>query len=139
MHDTYPAHDQRSFPMATIPQVSQALQTVLTSLADAAARATRFVLRQSKLTAALFTQTLVLGFLANPHSTREELAQTAATLGLSISPQGLDQRMTESGAECLLEVLDAASATVLAADPVAIPLLSRFHGVYIQDSTLIGL
>ena len=125
--------------MATIPQVSQAMQTVLTSVADAAARATRFVQRQSKLTGALFTQTLVFAFLANPQSTREELAQTAATLGLTISPQGLDQRMTESGAACLLEVLDAAAATVLAAEPVAIPLLSRFSGVYIQDSSLIGL
>src|SRR2546423_2637357 len=139
MHDTYPAHDQRSFPMLTIPQVSQAVQTVLTTVADAAARATRFVQRQSKLTGALFTQTLVLGFLANPHATREQLAQTAATLGLTISPQGLDQRMTEAGAATLLEVLDATTATLLAADPVAIPLLCRFNGVYIQDSTLLGL
>lgn len=125
--------------MATIPQVTQAMQTVLTTVADTAARATHFVQRTSKLTGALFTQTLVLGFLANPQATREELAQTAATLGLTISPQGLDQRMTEEAAACLLEVLDHAAATVLAADPVAIPLLSRFNGVYIQDSTLIGL
>ena len=125
--------------MATIPQVSQAMQTVLTSVADAAARTTRFVQRQSKLTGALFTQTLVFAFLANPQASREELAQTAASLGLAISPQGLDQRMTESGAACLLEVLDAAVATVLAAEEVAIPLLARFNGVYIQDSSLIGL
>lgn len=125
--------------MTTIPQVSQAMQTVLTSVADAAARTTKFVMRTSKLTGALFTQALVLGFLANPRATREQLAQTAVTLGVDISPQGIDQRMTEAGAACLLEVLDAATATVLAADPVAIPLLSRFTGVYIQDSTLIGL
>lgn len=125
--------------MATIPQVSQAMQTVLTTVADAAARTTRFVQRQSKLTGALFTQTLVLGFLANPHSTREELTQTAATLGLRISPQGLDQRMSEAGAACLLEVFDATAATVLAAEPVVIPLLCRFNGVYIQDSSLISL
>lgn len=125
--------------MATIPQVTQAMQTVLTTVAETAARATRFVQRRSKLTGARFTQTLVLGFLANPQATREELAQTAAALGLTISPQGLDQRLTETGAECLLEVLDAAAVTVLMADPVAIPLLARFSGVYIQDSTLIGL
>jgi hypothetical protein len=115
------------------------MQTVLTSVADAAARATKFVMRTSKLTGALFVQTLVLGFLANPRATREQLAQTAMTLGLQITPQGLDQRMTQAGAACLLEVLDATAATVLAADPVAIPLFDRFSGVYIQDSTLIGL
>jgi len=125
--------------MATIPQVAQAMQTILTTVADAAARATGFVQRESKLTGARFTQTLVLGFLANPQATREQLAQMAASLGLTISPQGLDQRMTESGAALLLEVVDAAAATVLAADPVAITLLARFRGVYIQDSTLIGL
>jgi hypothetical protein len=115
------------------------MQTVLTTVADTAARATGFVQRTSKLTGALFTQTLTLGFLSNPQATRAELAQTAATLGLPISQQGLDQRMTESGAACLLAVLEAATTTVLAADPVAIPLLARFNGVYIQDSTLVGL
>ena len=125
--------------MVTIAQVSQAMQTVLTTVADSAARESGFVQRASKLTGALFAQTLVLSFLANPASTREELAQTAAALGLTITPQGLDQRLSERGAACLLEVLDAAAATVLAADPVAIPLLSRFSGVFIQDSTLIGL
>jgi hypothetical protein len=125
--------------MASIAQVSQAMQTVLTTVADTAARATGFVQRTSKLTGALFTQTLVLGFLANPDATREELAQTAAALGVPITPQGLDQRMTETGAACLRDVLDAAAATALAADPVAIPLFARFSGVFIQDSTLIGL
>jgi len=115
------------------------MQTVLTSVADTAARASSFVQRASKLSGARFAQTLVLGFLSNPQATREELAQTAATLGLSITPQGLDQRLSETGASCLLQVLDAAAATVLAADPVAIALFARFNGVYIQDSTLLGL
>jgi Transposase DDE domain len=125
--------------MATIAQVSHAMQTVLTTVADTAARATGFVQRTSKLTGALFAQTLTLGFLSNPQASREELAQTAATLGLTISQQGLDQRLTETGAACLLAVLEAATTTLLAADPVAIPLLARFSGVFIQDSTVIGL
>jgi hypothetical protein len=115
------------------------MQTVLTSVADAAARATRFVQRTSKLTGALFVQTLVFGFLADRHATRESLAQTAAALGVDISPQGLDQRLTEEAAHCLEQVLEAAAATVLLADPVAIPLLSRFNGVYMQDTTIVGL
>lgn len=125
--------------MASIAQVSQAMQTVLTTVADAAARTSGFVRRVSKCTGALFTQTLVLGFLSNPNATREELAQTAATLGLTISPQAIDKRMTATAADCLLTVLEETTATVLAADPVAIPLLARFNGVFVQDSTLIDL
>lgn len=125
--------------MATIPQVSQAMQTVLTTVADTAARTSGFVQRCSKLTGALFTQTLVLGFLANPRASREELAQTAASLGLAISPQGLDQRLTEAGAACLSLVLDAATSSLLAADPLTIAVLSRFNGVYVQDSSLVSL
>ena len=125
--------------MATIAPVSHALQTVLTTVADTAARATGFVQRRSKLTGALFAQILTLGLLSNPQASREELAQPAATLGLTISPQGRDQRMTETGAAGLLAVLDAATTTILAAAPVALPLLARFTGGFIQDSTLIGL
>ncbi len=36
-------------------------------------------------------------------------------------------------------MLDAATSSVLAADPLALPVLSRFNGVFIQDSTLISL
>jgi len=125
--------------MATIPQVTAAMQTVLTSVADNAARATRFVQRTSKLTGALFVQTMVFGFLSDREATRESLAQTAAALGVSISPQGLDQRLGEEAAHCLEQVLEAAAATVLLADPVAIPLFARFNGVFFQDTTIVGL
>ena len=125
--------------MTSITRVSEAMQTVLTTIADAAGRTSGFVQRASKLTGALFTQILVLTFLSNPDSTREDLAQTAAALGLQISPQAIDQRMTEAAGSMLLDVLDAAASTVLAADPVAIELFGRFNGIYIQDSTLIAL
>ena len=67
--------------MVTIPQVAEAMQTVLTTTADDAARETRFVQRESKLGGAAFAQTLVLGWLENPEATLEELSQTAAATG----------------------------------------------------------
>lgn len=73
--------------MATIPQMSEAMQTVLTTVADQPARANGFVQRASKLTGTLFAQTLVFGFWDNPAATREQLAQTAAALSLHISPK----------------------------------------------------
>jgi hypothetical protein len=82
---------------------------------------------------------LVFGFLGNPQASLEELAQTAATLGVPITPQALDQRFTPAAAACLEHVLRAAIIRVIAADPVAIPLLARFTAVSVQDSSTIVL
>lgn len=125
--------------MTSIPQVAKALRTVLTRGANRAARATHFVQRRSKLSGAKFVQTLVFGWWANPAATYEELAQTAATLGVRISPQGLEPRFTARAAQCVERVLQAAVQQVIAAAPVAIPLLPRFTAVYIQDSTQVQL
>ena len=125
--------------MTSIPQVATALRTVLTRVANRAARATHFVQRRSKLSGAKFVQTLVFGWLANPQATYEELAQTAATLGVRISPQGVEQRFTERAAQCVERVLQAAVEQVIAAAPVAIPLLQRFTAVYVDDSTQVQL
>lgn len=124
--------------MTTVPHVAHAMQKVLTTVADQAARDTHFVQRESTLTGAKLTQTLVFGWLSNPEATLEDLAQTAATVGVSITPQGLDERLSQTAAECLKQVLDAAIEEVITAQPVAIPLLQRFTGVSIQESTSIA-
>jgi hypothetical protein len=125
--------------MATIPQVAGALQRVLGPVAERAARATGLVRRASKLTGARFVQTLVFGWLAQPRARLSQLAQTAAALGVPLSPQALDGRFGVASAECLREVLEAAVQVVLAADPVAVPVLQRFTQVAVQDCTTIGL
>jgi hypothetical protein len=125
--------------MTSIPQMAKALRTVLTTTANRAARTTRCVHRRSKLSGAKFVQPLVFGWLANPEATYEELAQSAATLGVRISPQGLEHRFTEAAAQCVERVLRAAVQQVVAATPVAIPLLQRFTAVYVDDSTQVQL
>jgi hypothetical protein len=125
--------------MTTVPQLTQTLQTVFTTAADAAARATGFVQRRSKLSGAAFVQALVFGWLADPHASIAALAQAAAAVGVAISPQGLDQRCTEAAAAFLEEVLGAAVQAVIVADAVAIPLLQRFSAVVLLDCTTIVL
>jgi hypothetical protein len=56
-----------------------------------------------------------------------------------MTPQALDQRFTAAAAACLEQVLTAAIRRVIAAEPVALPLLARFPAVYLQDSSTIGL
>lgn len=125
--------------MSSIPQVCLALQTVFTTVANTAARTSGFIRRQRQVTGAGFVQALVFGFLANPQATLEQLAQSAANVGMPLSPQGLDKRFTHAAATCLQQVLAAAVQQVVAAHPVAIPILQRFNGVYLLDSTTITL
>lgn len=125
--------------MPTLAQITTAMQEVLTTVAETAARATTFVQRQRKLSGSTFCQTLVFGWLANPDATLDQVTQTAAALGVAITPQALDQRFTEPATRCLKQVFTAAVQQVLAADPVAIPLLARFAGVYVQDSSTLTL
>lgn len=125
--------------MASVTEIAQAMKSVLTETATQAARETGFVQRASKLTGAGFVQTVVLGWLDDPAATLSQLTQVAAALGIAISPQGLDQRLTPEAAALLAAVLDAALTQIIAADPVAIPLLARFAGVIVQDSSVINL
>ena len=125
--------------MTTIPRVVEAMQTVLTTKADEAANETGFVQRKSKMGGASFAQTLVLGWLQNPEATLEELTQTSAALGVTITPQGLEQRFNEPAAQCLQKVLEEAVNKVISAEPVALPILQRFSETYLDDSTTVTL
>ena len=120
--------------MTTIPRIVEAMQTVLTTKADNAASETGFVQRKSKMGGASFAQTLVLGWLQKPEATLEELTQTSAAIGVTITPQGLEQRFSESAAQCLQKVLEEAVNEVITSAPVAIPILQRFTETYLDDS-----
>jgi hypothetical protein len=127
--------------MTTVPQVSQALQTLLTTAAEAADAQLHYTKRPdlAKFSASTLVQTLVFGWLAHPDASREQLTHTAAEVGVSVTPQAIDQRLTFATADLLHQVLSTATQHLIAADPVAIPLLQRFTGVRIQDSTTIVL
>jgi hypothetical protein len=125
--------------MWTVAQLSTTMQWLVTTTSDGLARETGFVRRASKLTGAHFVQALVFGWLNNPNATLQQLAQMAGTIGVPISPQGLDQRFSQAAATLLRRVLEVAIGQLVTADPVAIPLLQRFAGVYLLDSSTIVL
>lgn len=125
--------------MTTIAQLAEGLRTLFTATADELAGRTGFVERRSKLTGALFAQALVFGFLANPQATVPQLAAAAALAGVSISPQGLDQRCAAGAAAFLEELLGAAVHLAIRAEAVAVPLLARFSAVELLDCTTLVL
>jgi hypothetical protein len=125
--------------MTTIPKLSRILNEVVTERADALARSSGFVRRRSKLSGAVFVQALVFGWLGTPTAGVGVLSRLAGALGVRITPQGLEQRCTKVAATYLQEVLAEGVKRLIESEPTAVPILRRFTGVYIQDSTTVPL
>ena len=125
--------------MDIISQVAEAMQNILTTVSDTAGRTCGFIKRKRKLTGAKFVQMLVFGWLASPEATYDELSQTAATIGVTLTPQAIEKRFTQQAADTLKTVLDASVEQVIAADPQAVAILLRFNGVLVDDSSWIVL
>jgi hypothetical protein len=125
--------------MNTIAQVAKAMQMVLTTTADRLGRKVGFVQRSGKLNGGSFVQTLVFAFMDKPQATYEDLSQSAAVAGVEISPQGLEQRFTDEAVELMRQVLDEAARQIIESRPAAVPVLRRFKGVYLRDSTVVSL
>ena len=126
-------------PTHLLPQVQEAIIAVLTTAATTLARPTGFVQRASKLGGADFARLVVLGWLQEPAASLEALVQFGADLDVEVSAQGLDQRLNERGAAFLRALLEVALGQVVQADPVGVPLLSRFEAVLLEDSTVVCL
>jgi hypothetical protein len=125
--------------MLTIEEVSETLQKVLTEDAHEAGQASGMIQRERKLNGASFVQTLVFGWMANPEASLEELSQAAATCGVEISAQGIDGRFNAKAATCLKMVLEKSLTYALESEGSRSDVIGRFAGVYLQDSTVIGL
>jgi hypothetical protein len=109
--------------MCTLAKLSEEMHRLLTSTANQVACETGFVQRAAKLTGAHFAQALVLGWLNNPAATLQQLAQMAGTVGVAISPQGIDQRCSATAATFLQRLVEAAVTTVISGESAPIPLL----------------
>lgn len=127
------------FQMSIVSQVCDKMQKLLTHTADEAARRCGLVQRNRKLTGSALVQTLVFGWFANPEASYDELAQTAGALGIAVSRQAIEQRLTAEAAETLKATFEGAVREAIATEPEVLPLLNRFNGVYLQDSTWIRL
>jgi hypothetical protein len=126
--------------MSSISQVSDALKRVLTTRAKERERETDFVQRSTaQLDGPIFAQTTVFGWMDAPEASYPQLRHVAASLGVSVSAQAIEQRFGVESAALLRELLQEAVGEVLASEASAPELLSRFNGVYVQDGTIISL
>jgi hypothetical protein len=125
--------------MASVAEIASAMKGLLSDTAQRLGRETKFVQRASKLDGARFAQSCVVGWLEHPDASLSQLSQSAASVGVAISPQGLDQRFDQEAAAFLRQLLEEASRLVVSADPTVLPVLSRFSAVQVQDSTTLTL
>ena len=126
--------------MSSIAQVAEAMKRVLTTRAKELERETGFVQRSTaQLDGPTFVQTTVFGWMDHPEASYTQLRHVAASLGVSVSAQALEQRFAVPSAALLQETLQEAVGEVLCSEASAPELLSRFNGVYVQDGTIISL
>lgn len=126
--------------MSSISQVSELMQTILSNRAKALERETGFVSRSTaQLDGPIFSQTLVVTWMHQPDASYSQLRHTAASLGVQVSNQAIEQRFTEASVRLLRALLDEVVGQVISSDARAPELLARFNGVYLQDGTVISL
>lgn len=126
--------------MVTVPDLHTALQLVLTASATEHGRTSGWQQRAGRLSAAQFVQTLVWGFLEDPHATLGHLARVAHAAGALVTPQAISQRFSARSVALLRGVLHDALGVLLQAEPVVVALLRAFPGgVFLNDSTQLPL
>jgi hypothetical protein len=125
--------------LTTIAHLANTLQSLFGAAADQTARDTGFIQRQRKLSGSTFLQTLVFAFLDEPNATLGDLGDLAHTLEVELSRQGLHQRFTPQAFTFLWSMLQQALQRGLSAVGPVLPLLGRFNGTYVLDSSTISL
>lgn len=125
--------------MEMITRVSAAVQSLFGTMAEEVAKDHPVVLRKRKFSACTLAQTFILGFLAKPNASDEELAQTAALCGVQVTTQAIEQRHTMRMARFLEELFRRATRCLIESQKILAPLLARFTAVLILDSTTITL
>jgi hypothetical protein len=115
------------------------LQSLFGPLAEEVATEVPVVKRRRKFSPATLARTFILGFLAKPHASDEDLARTAARCGVLVSPQAVGQRHTDTLATFLEGLFRRAIRHRVQADRALGPLVERFPAVTLLDSTSISL
>lgn len=126
--------------MATITQVAETIQKVFGEQIEMLARESGFIKRKVTVTGSGFVQALVMAFQAKRSASYSEISQSASSLGMPMSAQGMEQRLNESSAQFMKSVLEfAVKEKVNGITQSAFPLLEKFKGVHLRDSSTIGL
>ena len=124
--------------MIDLGTLAPKIQTFFTQTANTVAETVGFVERLSKLTGALFFQTLTFGFLEKPDASLNELAETSYELGVTITKQGLQTRI-ENAVPFLTEMFQQAMGLFRNQVPLELKTLHQFAAIFLTDSSTVAL
>lgn len=123
-----------------IDELCDILQKLLIEDARRLGRESGFIQRERKFDGASFAQSLLFGWQANPQASLEDLCQSASVCGVTISPQGLQERLNSPQANQFLhQLLLQGLSYLVQVESQREDMLAWFKGVYIQDSSRIEL
>lgn len=125
--------------MAIVGTVAGTLQDLLGPDAEQIARQHQLIRRRRQFSATTLLQTFVLGYLRKPTASVADLAATAEALGVSVTPQAVDDRFQPALQNALHDLWQHAVTRLVTAPPRAVELLQRFTQVRVGDSTTIAL
>jgi hypothetical protein len=125
--------------MDSLSRVVHTVQSLFGDLAEAAARSSKVVCRERKLSARSLAATFTLGFLQFPNASCKELAQMSGLVGEPVSPQAIDQRFHPRMADFLKQLFEKAVQHQVPSDRCLAELVERFADVQLLDSTTISL
>ena len=120
-------------------RLGQALQNLFGKTAHEVARETKLEQRQSKLTGLKFMQVMGLGFLQHPTASLNMLCRVAADLGVDITKQGLQKRLTSAAVVFMQTLFERSKDLLQNKVPIPLTLLTQFTAVQLVDSSGIAL
>jgi hypothetical protein len=103
------------------------------------ARETKFVQRSSRLTGLGYLKALVFGYIENPKASLSDLAEVCADSEVKISPQGFDERINAASVSFLQTIFQQAMQVFQSQLKLVLPILDKFSGIQIVDSTVLAL
>ena len=126
--------------IAHITQVSEGIEQVVLREAKDVERKVGFVQRsRAILDGPIFAQTTILTWMHQANAGYSQLQHTAASLGVNVSSQAIEQRFSQASVDLMREVWQRGINQLIGSEPVGVQVLSRFAGVYLQDGTIISL
>ena len=125
--------------MAPFTRLDATLHDLLGPTVESLPAAANLIRRRRKFSAPSLLSTFVLGYWQKPLASLDDLAHTAAQLGVEVSPQAIDKRFQPPLRDALRDLLRHALQTVIDTNPRAWPLLRSFTTVQLADSTTVPL
>lgn len=125
--------------MQRLAAFADLLQTTFGAIAIEANDATKAVKRVRKFTPITLSQAFILAYLSNPRASADDVADTAADLGVSVSLQAIEQRYNPELQSFFQTLFEKMVQVVVRAEAPMAAILDRFTEVRLIDSSVIAL